>query len=57
MENGCDVKMNILYDEYTSILIFFFFFFFFFYHPFSLYVCLLFQNDVFTEDLHMFSIF
>ena len=30
MENGCDVKMNILYDEYTNILRIFFFFFLFF---------------------------
>ena len=43
MENGCDVKMNILYDEYTSILIIFllllFFFKFFFLSSFFV-ICL-----------------
>ena len=37
--------------------LFLFYLYLFFGHRFSLYVCLLFENDVFTEDLHMFSIF
>ena len=52
MENGCDVKMNILYDEYTSILIILLFFIIVFYY---MSVCCL--KTVFSVKICTCSVF